>query len=97
MKEHDLKTWPREFAAVAGCAKRFEYRKDDRGFEVEDVLILHEWDPAAGAQFGTGGEYTGRVLRAHVTYILHGPDFGVPTGYVVMSILPDPLGEPWVT
>jgi len=89
MKEHDLKTWPNEFSAVADGSKRFEWRRDDgRGFEVGDVLILHEWEP-------TPGKYTGRVLRATVTYLLRGPAFDAPSGYVIMSILPDPLGEPW--
>lgn len=100
MKEHDLKTWPEEFSAVAEGTKRFEWREDDgRGFEVGDVLILHEWeiDPRSLPAVHPEGEYTGRVLRAHVTYLIRGPAFGVPIGYVVMSILPDPMGEPWTT
>jgi len=100
VKEHDLKTWPYEFSAVAEGTKRFEYRVDDgRNFEVGDVLILHEWQPAPLCNRTTEGpgEYTGRVLRAYVTFLLRGPAFGVPIGFVVMSILPDPLGEPWRT
>lgn len=95
MTEHDLKTWPNEFTAVAAGTKRFEFRENDRGYEVRDVLILHEWKPSPECNDRSVGEYTGRVLRVHVTYILHGPDFGVTPGFVVMSILSDPLGEPW--
>lgn len=82
MAEHELKTWPLPFLAVWNGIKRFEYRKDDRGFENGDVLVLRCWDPDTGA-------YTGQSLRRRVTYIARGPDFGIPTGYCVMSIMPE--------
>lgn len=45
MSEHVLKTWPGPFAAVRDGLKTFEWRRDDRGYEVGDVLRLREWDP----------------------------------------------------
>jgi hypothetical protein len=90
MKEHHLKTHPEPFAALADGRRTFEYRADDgRGFEVGDVLVLEEWIPNAIADGVTWpGKYTGRELRRRVTYLLHGPDFGVPEGYVVMGLAP---------
>ena len=80
VKIHDLKTEPDCFEAVVQGRKWFEFRKDDRGFLVGDVLRLKEFSQRAG--------YSGRQLDVAVTYILPGPAFGVPLGYVVMSIAP---------
>jgi len=45
---HELKVWPEYFEPVAGGWKRFELRKDDRGFKVGDAVVLKEWDPESG-------------------------------------------------
>lgn len=79
MAQHDLKTWPPEFSAVLDGSKRFEWRKNDRGFEVGDTLRLQEWDPDRK-------QYTQREVTVEVTHLLRGPRFEVPEGYVVMSI-----------
>lgn len=78
-KVHDLKTWPIVFDAVATRAKTFEIRKDDRGYQVGDILLLREWDPETE-------EYSGRKVRALVTYLLPGGRFGIQQGFVCMSI-----------
>jgi len=75
---HDLKTWPEPFQAIRDGLKQFEYRKDDRGFEVGHQLLLIEFDPERG-------RLTGRALMARVTYIARGR-FGIPRGFCVMSI-----------
>lgn len=80
MAEHVLKTWPNAWDAIADGRKRFEYRHDDRGFEVGDILSLRRWDPQARMSVNVC-----RELRVRVTYILRGA-FGVPPDYVVMSI-----------
>jgi hypothetical protein len=79
-REHELKCWPGPFGAIAIGEKGWEYRYDDRGYSVGDVLVLREWTPAQQT-------YTGRVQRVLVTYILHG-GFGLPMGYVIMSVVP---------
>lgn len=78
MARHHLKTWPAPFAALWVGAKTFEVRKNDRGFAVDDTLILQEWFPE-GSQWGE------RIVSADVAYILHG-SFGVQPGYVVMAL-----------
>lgn len=79
MKTHFLKCWPEFFQQVWDGNKPWELRKDDRGYEEGDALILSEWDPKTEA-------YTGRAIVALVAYILRGPAFGLQEGYCIMSI-----------
>jgi hypothetical protein len=92
MATHEFKVWPDFFDAIADGRKRFEWRVDDREPQVEtgDYLHLREWRPSLHAPFDVG-LYTGRYISTRVTYTLRGPAFGMPEGYVVMS-----LGEPTV-
>ena len=77
---HCLKTWPEHWEAVYRGWKTFEVRKDDRGgFEVGDVLVLHEYQPASR-------RYTGRTCSRRVTHVLSGGQFGIEDDYVVMSL-----------
>ena len=85
MAEHVLKTWPGAFDAVRDGRKRFEWRKDDRGFEVGDTLILEMWDPTPTHYGPTGYGSKVKSVTCRVTYILRGL-FDVPAGYCVMSI-----------
>lgn len=97
---HDLKTWPQFFEDVRADRKRFELRKDDRGFQAEDVLLLREWNPECG-------EYTGRSVEVKVLDVRR-VCFGLAPGFCAMSIeliastIRCPscnrrfLGDPWV-
>lgn len=80
MTIHDLKCWPEPFEAMLAGCKRHEIRRDDRGFEVGDLLLLREWAPQADAG------YTGRMALLWVTYLSRGPEWGLPQGHVVMSV-----------
>lgn len=86
MKTHELKCWPEFFYPITIGAKQFEYRKNDRGFEVGDLLYLREFEPSRDTTWKEGGRYTGASCRRVVTYVLLGPAAGVPEGYCVMSI-----------
>lgn len=84
MTTHELKCWPEPFEALLEGRKVHEFRKDDREYRDGDVLHLREFDP-----FGfhlPPGTYTGRETRRLVTYVSRGPDWGIPMGYVVMSL-----------
>ena len=85
MTEHELKTVPTAFQAVWDGIKTFEFRKNDRDFQVGDTLDLREFNPTTNR--GEESGYTGRRVRVRVTYILEGR-FAVPMGYCVMSIAP---------
>ncbi len=77
---HELKTWPQMFDAVKSGKKRFELRRDDRGFEEGHTLMLREWRP-------TTKEFTGRVLYVRVMFILRDVEpFGLKPGFCAMSI-----------
>lgn len=45
MRTHILKCWTEQFAEVRSGRKTFEFRRDDRGFAVGDVLDLRDFDP----------------------------------------------------
>lgn len=77
-KVHDLKTHPEYFKAVKSGVKLFELRKDDRGFKVNDILHLQEYDPITD-------KYTGRGILKQIAYILHGGVFGLNKGFVILS------------
>lgn len=79
MTTHELKTWPEPFQAMWVGHKLFEFRKNDRDFNVGDLLNLREWDKEKG--------YSGRAIKAEVTWILK-DGFGLPDGYCIMSIDP---------
>lgn len=76
MTTHEIKTWPDYFEAVVLGLKTFEIRKNDRDYQVGDVLVLREWNRETG-------EYSGRWAEARIDYLT---DFGQPAGQVVMSI-----------
>jgi len=79
MKTHDLKIWPEPFRAVKERIKKFEIRKDDRGFEEGDFLRLNEFNPETE-------EYTGDWEIFEASYILRDPEFGIKKGYCVISL-----------
>ncbi|WP_144787851.1 DUF3850 domain-containing protein [Lysinibacillus fusiformis] len=59
MTVHELKTLPEYFGPVADGIKTFEIRKNDRGYQVGDLLLLKEYDDA----------FTGNAVLKEVTYL----------------------------
>jgi hypothetical protein len=83
-KIHELKCWIEPFEALLAGRKTHEFRKDDRGFKVGDILVLRKWN-----QIDDVLVFPCQIIRRVVTYISQGPDFGIPSGYVIMSIRPE--------
>lgn len=83
--EHQLKTWPSYFGQIENNEKLFEVRKNDRDFQVGDLLILQEYDP-------WHKKYTGAEIYCEVSSVLSGLPvddpvfFGISQGYCVMGI-----------
>ncbi len=73
-KTHELKILPEYFTAVASGIKRFEIRKNDRGYNVGDILRLNEYE---------NGKYTGNVHVVEITYIT---DYAQQDNFVVLGI-----------
>lgn len=72
-KTIDLKVEPKYFEAQEKGNKNFEIRKKDRGYQVGDLLFLHEYEDS---------QYTGRLLVRKVTYIT---SYKQKEGYVVLG------------
>ncbi|KEO80852.1 DUF3850 domain-containing protein [Tumebacillus flagellatus] len=62
MTIHQLKLQQPHFDAVASGEKTFELRKDDRGFQVGDTLVLREIDPRTVLELPPG-KYQGAKIR----------------------------------
>lgn len=79
---HELKCIDPYFDQVCEGKKKFEYRKDDRGYEVGDILVLRQWDRVLK-------EYSGWACKVRVTHILR-PEprlpVHLPQGFCIMSI-----------
>lgn len=73
-KIHELKTLPKYFELVKMGIKNFEVRKNDRDFEVGDLLLLREWS----------GEYSGRQRCREIGYILDDESY-CKEGYVILG------------
>lgn len=94
MKVHELKSWPKIFQAMLEGRKTFDFRKNDRGFELADILVFKEWNPDKN-------EFSGREYSVQVTYILtECPN--MPEDCCIMQVNPLPLhcrmqvGTNWV-
>jgi ASC-1-like (ASCH) protein len=75
--KHELKIWPEYFEAVNNGEKTFEVRKNDRNYQVGDILYLREWSPFRES-------FTGKYTYLKVTYVLRDEEF-VKEGYIVMG------------
>ena len=75
IKEHRVKIFPSYYEAQANGSKNFEIRKNDRNYQVGELLILEEYDPMTK-------EYTGRKIHCLITYLTN---FKQMPGYVFLG------------
>lgn len=68
---HELKILDKYFNEVKNGHKKFELRKNDRNYNIGDILILNEIDK--------NGNKTGRTLKRKIMYILQScpPNMGL--------------------
>lgn len=79
MTVHYLKIKPEYYKDVLYGLKTFELRKNDRNFQVGDILMLIKLDDK--------GNETEQVIRKKVTYILKDcPQYGLKEGYAILGI-----------
>lgn len=74
-REHDLKLTDVFWDDVKSGRKRFELRKNDRGYKVGDTLILHRY---------ADGKDMGDILKLKVTYMLE-EYTGLTEGYAILG------------
>lgn len=78
---HHLKIWPQYFCRVEDGSKTFEVRKNDRGFQPGDTVVLNEWNPedityydydpiVGNEEYKAPQGYTGKSLKFRVGYVL---------------------------
>jgi len=79
MKIHELKCWQVYYEALENGSKTFEYRKNDRNFQVGDMLSITLFDPAKNTLFKN------HILYFIITYILQGV-MNLPNGYCILGI-----------
>lgn len=75
---HELKTIQPFFDQIKHGTKKFELRKNDRDFRINDILILKEYIPNTDL-------LTGEILAVKVIGILD-QFIGIQQGYCIMSI-----------
>jgi hypothetical protein len=68
MTTHELKTWPMFFERVSDGTKDWEFRPDDRDYQIGDKLLLREWRPIRR-------EYSGCTLTVEVYEIVRADGF----------------------
>ena len=75
-KTHYLKIRPNYFMDVIDGVKKFELRKNDRGFKVGDIVILCSYE---------NGHYVGFNIRTKINYILDTFP-GLEPGYCILGL-----------
>ncbi|MCP1226160.1 DUF3850 domain-containing protein [Sebaldella sp. S0638] len=78
IKKHEIKIDPEYFNDVVEKRKTFEVRKNDRAYEVGDLLQIQEYNRETK-------EYTGRELWTSITYILDDQEY-LRDGYVILAL-----------
>lgn len=76
-KHHDLKSIPEQYTKHLAGRKRFEIRFNDRDFQADDSVTLHEYIPESDT-------YTGFAISGIIGYV---DDFEQKEGYVVFSLI----------
>lgn len=74
MTVHELKIRPEYFGPVFEGIKTFEIRKDDRGYQVGDLVLLKEFNDEA---------FTGKAVVKEITYATA---YNQVSGYKVLAI-----------
>lgn len=77
-KTIEKKILPKYFEEVMSGRKNFELRKDEDDIQINDLLILKEFD---------GGKYTGHFVAKGVDYVLRDcEEYGLMKGYCIIGL-----------
>ena len=77
MVDHVLKTHPEAFQAILTGHKTAEFRRNDRGFKVGQVVRLAEYAPPPF--------FSVREIDIRITHIADNPEYGIPEGFAMLS------------
>ncbi len=76
---HRIKTHPDPYLMVVLGKKTYEFRRNDRDYQVGDVLKLVLYNPRTEKEMGP-------FIIVRVVHVTRGPDYGVPEGFAVLGI-----------
>ncbi len=85
MTQHKLKCWTPYYNAIVAGDKKFDVRRDDRGFQKGDTVLLEQFDPGKMRYVMSGGGTRPYSIEKKIKYILTGGQFGIEPGYVVLG------------
>ena len=94
---HELKIWPQYYCRVADGSKTFEVRKNDRGFQLGDTVVLKEFDPKLERyedispihyEIITGNYTRAKALTFKIGYVLP-----IDAERVVFSLIKEPAND----
>ncbi len=80
MKRHELKLIQPYFEDVWNGTKTFELRKNDRNFQVGDLVALREFDILKQ-------DFLDRHIAVKITYVLQGGIYGLEKGYCIFGFV----------
>ena len=86
MTTHELKSWPEFFEPLSTGEKTFDLRRNDRRYQVGDILHIREWEPNTE-------RYSGREINLKVCHVLEAtgpggikPYLGLAAGYAILGV-----------
>lgn len=96
MSEHVVKCWIPYFEAIDRGDKSFDVRRDDRGYQKGDTLVLEKYDGKHHRYVMDGYNFSAKPYRITrtITYVLTGGQFGIEPGYVVLALSPSDRDTP---
>lgn len=78
---HGLKCLSQFFDAIVSGTKTSEVRRDDRGYQVGDVMILNR----INGEFPEILDPQCTPVVCEITHVLRGEEWGIVKGFVVLS------------
>ncbi len=78
-KVHCVKCWPPHYSDMVAGRKLFDWRKNDRDYQVGDIVVQQEFLPDPQ-------KYTGEMCAFEVIHMVGGGKFAIPLGYCIMSV-----------
>lgn len=82
-KTHFVKSWPEMFEPAIQGIKGFDFRNNDRNYQVGDKLIQREYIPAIDLRQPSG--YTGRAAQFHILRVWRDIP-GLPEGFCILEV-----------
>ena len=86
MRYHRLKTLAPYWERVQSGEKTFEIRKNDRDFQVGDIVELEYYDPKELVVQLAYNYNPPMIITTEIKYIFNGGKFGLDADYCVMAI-----------